>query len=229
MASVHSPSTSMTDAPPKASAQRGPFWRRPFRIIRQHMRAYLIINAAAYGLFIIGVAIGLIFPDLNALRAASLETDGTGELVRWLVTTPPLFALTILAVNLFRLSLLTIVLPSVIVPFAGLAFFGYWAVETGITLVPASPERWVVLIPHSLTLVIEFQAYILLLLGVYLLGTHWLFPRTVGAKNRRQGYVRGLQRLGLLALPALALLVLGAVWEAYSLRYFLNPLIELLL
>lgn len=85
------------------------------------------------------------------------------------------------------------------------------------------------LIPHSLTLVIEFQAYVLLLLGAYLLGRHWLFPRTIGAKNRRQGYVRGLQRIGLLALPALALLIVGAVWEAYSLRYFVYPLSQLLL
>ncbi|MFC7641696.1 stage II sporulation protein M [Streptosporangium lutulentum] len=198
-------------------------------MIRENMRAYLVVNAAAYGLAIIGFVIGLVFPDLSAARSASLEEDGTGELVRWLVNTPPLFALTILGVNLFRLSALTIVLPSLIVPFAGLAFFGYWSVETGITLVPASPQGWVALIPHSLTLVIEFQAYVLLLLGAYLLGRHWLFPRTVGAKNRRQGYVRGLQRIGLLALPALALLIVGAVWEAYSLRYFVYPLSQLLL
>lgn len=206
-----------------------PFWRRPFRLLREHMRAYLIINAAAYGLAIIGFAIGLVFPELQAARSASLEEDGTGDLVRWLVNIPPLFALTILGVNLFRLSLLTIVVPSLIVPFAGLAFFGYWAVETGITLVPTSPQGWVALIPHSLTLVIEFQAYVLLVLGAYLMGRHWLFPRTVGAKNRRQGYVRGLRRIGLLALPALALLIVGAVWEAYSLRYFVHPLSQLLL
>lgn len=85
------------------------------------------------------------------------------------------------------------------------------------------------LIPHSLTFVIELQAYILLLLGAYLLGKYWLLPRTIGAKNRRQGYLRGLQRIGLLALPALVLLIIGAVWEAYSLRYFIHPLSELLL
>ena len=204
-------------------------WRRPFRIIRDNRRAYLIINVAAYGLALIGFAVGLLFPHLNAAQAAGLEADGTGELVRWLVNTPPLFALTILGVNVFRLSLLTIVLPSLIVPFAGLAFFGYWAVETGITLVPASAEGWVALIPHSLTFVIELQAYILLLLGAYLLGKYWLRPRAIGAKNRRQGYLRGLQRIGLLALPALALLIIGAVWEAYSLRYFVYPLSQLLL
>lgn len=206
-----------------------PFWRRPFRVIRQNMRAYLILNAAAYGLAVIGFVIGLVFPDLNAARAAALEDDGTGELVRWLVTVPPLFALAILGVNVFRLSLLTIVLPSLVVPFAGLAFFGYWAVETGITLVPALPTAWVALIPHSLTFLIELQAYVLLLLGSYLLGRSWLLPRTVGARNRRQGYLRGLQRISLLALPALALLIVGAVWEAYSLRYLVGPLAQLLL
>jgi hypothetical protein len=205
------------------------FRRRPFRVIRENLAAYLVINVAAYGLAIIGFVIGLVFPDLNAARAASLEADGTGELVRWLVNIPPLFALAILGVNLVRLSLLTIVLPSLVVPFAGLAFFGYWAVETGITLAPATPEGWVALIPHSLTVIIEFQAYVLLLLGAYLLGRYWLSPRTVGAKNRRQGYLRGLQRIGLLALPALALLVVGAVWEAYSLRYLVYPLGQLLL
>lgn len=214
----------LTEAHPRV-----PFWRRPFRLIRENLRAYLILNAAAYGLALIGFVIGLLFPDLNAARAAALEDDGTGELVRWLLNTPPLFALTILGVNLFRLSLLTIVIPSLIVPFAGLAFFGYWAVETGITLVPASDQGWVALIPHSLTVVIEFQAYILLLLGAYLLGRSWLFPRTVGAASRRQGYVRGLQRIGLLALPALVLLIVGAIWEAYSLRYFVHPLSQLLL
>ncbi|WP_223623499.1 stage II sporulation protein M [Microbacterium sp. EST19A] len=208
---------------------RVPLWRRPFQVIRANRPAYLIINAAAYGLAIIGFVIGILFPDLNAARVTALEDDGTGELVRWLVTIPPLFALMILGVNLFRLSLLTIVLPSLVVPFAGLAFFGYWAVETGITLAPATPERWVGLIPHSLTFIIELQAYVLLLLGAFILGRNWLFPRRVGAKNRRQGYVRGLKQLGLLALPALVLLIVGALWEAYSLRYFIHPLSQWLL
>lgn len=206
-----------------------PFWRRPFRIVRENRRAYLIINLAAYGLAVIGFIIGLIFPELNTARVTALEDDGTAELVGWLVGIPPLFALTILGVNVFRLSLLTIVLPSLIVPFAGLAFFAYWAVETGITLVPATPQLWVALIPHSLTFVIELQAYVLLLLGAFLLGKYWLRPRTVGAKNRRQGYLWGLKRIGLLALPALTLLIVGSVWEAYSLRYLIHPLGELLL
>ncbi|MGM1016664.1 MAG: stage II sporulation protein M [Actinomycetota bacterium] len=208
---------------------RVPFWRRPFRIIRENRRAYLLINLGAYGLGLIGFVIGLLFPELNQARTTALVDDGTADLVGWLVTIPPLFALAILGVNLFRLSILTILLPSLVVPFAGLAFFAYWAVETGITLAPADSRGWVMLIPHSLTVIIEFQAYVIFLLGAYLLGRYWLRPRDIGAKNRRQGYVRGLRAIGLLALPALTLLIVGAVWEAYSLRYFIHPLTQFLL
>ncbi|WP_308798699.1 hypothetical protein [Agromyces silvae] len=209
--------------------ERVRLWRRPFRVIRENLRVYLIINAAAYGLALIGFSLGLLFPDLVAERAVGLEEDGTGELVRTLFETPPLFALVIFAVNVFGLAGLRIVLPSLIVPFAGLPLFGYWAVTTGVTIVPTSAPGWVLFIPHSLTLVIEFQAYVLLLLGAYLIGKGWLVPRSVGAANRRRGYLFGLRRLGLLALPALVLFVIGAVWEAYSLRYLVGPLGELLL
>lgn len=218
-----------TDSISTARPVRVPFWRRPFRIIRENRRAYLFINLGAYGLGLIGFVIGLLFPELNQARATALVNNGTADLVGWLVTIPPLFALAILGVNLFQLSLLTILLPSLIVPFAGLAFFAYWVVETGITLAPADPGGWVRLIPHSLTVIIEFQAYVILLLGAYLLGRYWLRPRDIGAKNRRQGYVRGLRAIGLLALPALTLLIVGAVWEAYSLRYFIHPLTQFLL
>lgn len=207
---------SMTSSSDPTSVPRTPFWRRPARIVRENWSAYLTLNAASYGLFLVGFVLGLLFPELNTARATSIEDDGTGDLVRGLVSTPPLFALMILVVNVIRLSLATIVLPSLVVPFAGLAFFGYWAVETGVTLVPGSSDGWVALIPHSLTVLIELQAYILLLLGVVLFGRSWLAPATVGAMNRRRGYLSGLQRIGLLALPAFALLVIGAIWRSFA-------------
>lgn len=204
-------------------------WRRPFTLIRENLRTYVFITASTYGLMLIGFAVGLLFPALPAARAATLSTDGTGDLVGAVAASAPLFALVILAVNVLRLSLLTIVLPSLIVPFAGLAFFGYWLVETGITLVPSTSLAWVAMIPHSLTVLIELQAYALLALGVFLLGRAWIRPARVGAQTRRAGYLRGLRSLGILAIPAFVLLVIGAVWEAYSLRYLVFPLSELLL
>ncbi|EZP28396.1 stage II sporulation protein M [Microbacterium oleivorans] len=220
----------MTSSPASTlPAAAVPFWRRPFRLIRDNRRVYLLLNVATYGVFIVGFLVGLVFPDLRAAQAQGLEDDGTGDLVRSVFANPPLFAALILGVNVFRLSLLTIVLPSLVVPFAGLALFGYWVAETGITLAPDSPTGWVALIPHSLTLIIELQAYILFVLGAWLLGRNWVRPRAVGESLHRRGYVRGLQSIGLLALPALILLVIGALWEAYSLRYLIHPLSQWLL
>lgn len=202
---------------------------RPFRIMGENVKVYLVANAAAYGVFLVGFGLGLAFPQLSEAQLTRLEDDGTADLVRSLIANPWLFALTILGVNTLKMGVLTIVAPSMIVPFAGIALFAYWALTTGMTLVPANDIGWVALIPHSLTLIVELQAYLLLLLGVYLLGKHWLRPHAVGAENRRQGYLRGLRDLGWLALPALALFVIGAVYEAFSLRYFVHPLAEWLL
>lgn len=202
---------------------------QPVRIVRENRRVYLLLNVATYGICLIGFAVGLMFPELVQARVASMEEDGTSDLVLSIFSQPWLFALTILGVNVFRLSALTIVLPSLVVPFAGVAAFGVWVAVTGISLAPTSETGWVAMIPHSLTVIIEFQAYILLALGAFLIGKYWLFPRTIDAKNRRQGYLLGLQKLGWLALPAFALLIIGAIWEAFSLVYMVGPLSRLLL
>jgi Stage II sporulation protein M len=213
---------------PETTTARLTAWR-PFGIIRADARAYLLLNAGAYGLFLIGFGVGMAFPHLSQAQQTRLTDDGTVDLVQSLINNPWLFALTILAVNTLKMGALTIVLPSLIVPFAGIALFGYWSYTTGVTLVPVSDIGWVALIPHSVTVIIEFQAYILFLMGAYLLGKCWMWPRTAGIDSRRQGYVRGLRQLGWLALPAAILLVVGAVYEAFSLRYLVHPLAEWLL
>ena len=212
-----------------ADGSRRPPGSGRLRLVRTHLRLYAAINAGAYGLFVVGFLLGLVVPELSADRAQSLEDDGTGALVRRLVETPPLFAATILGVNVVRLGLMTIVLPSLVIPFAGLVAFAWWSVQTGITLVPAAPAGWVALIPHSLTVLIELQAYVLLLLGAALLGRAWVQPASVAAGTRREAYLRGLQHLGRLATAAVCLLVVGAVWEAVSLRYLVRPLQLMLL
>ena len=202
---------------------------RAVAIVADNARAYLALNVAMYGLFLAGFIVGLTFPHLSRAQVTRLDDNGTTDLVQSLIDRPWLFAVTILGVNVIRMSVLTIVLPSLVVPFAGIALFAYWVFTTGITLVPASDLGWVALIPHSLTLVIELQAYLVLLLGVYLLGRNWIRPGTAGADNRRGGYLYGLRQLGRLAVLAAVLLVIGAVYEAFSLRYLVHPLAQWLL
>jgi hypothetical protein len=195
--------------------------RRAFGIVREQRRAYVALNAMAYGLLAVGLVVGALFPALNAGLTGSMDDGGTTDLVVSLLERPWLFAATILVVNVVRVVLASILLPSMVVPFAGIVVFAHFAVTTGITLAPVDHATTMTLIPHSLTMVIEFQAYVLLLLGAYVLGRSWLRPATIGAETRRGGYVRALREIGVLAVPAAVLFVVGAVYEALSLTYLL--------
>lgn len=218
------------ESEPRSGSSAPPEPRRlfgtSFRVIRANLRAYLVLNAVVYGLMLAGFALALVFPALNAERVRMLDEDGTTGLVLSLLETPWLFALTILGVNTLTVGAAQILLPSMIVPFAGVAIFAYRAFILGVTLAPADRTGWIAFIPHSLTVLVEFQAYVLLVLGAYLIGRSWLRPRTAGAKNRRQGYVRGLQLAGWVSLPALGLLVIGAIYEAFSLAYLVPILLR---
>lgn len=203
-----------------------PLVRAPLQILRTHRRAYLLANLVFYGLVLGGFALGLAVPELAAGRAEGLETDGTADLVGRLLSNVWLFAAMILGVNTITVGLASIVLPSLVIPFLGIAVFAYRAVVIGVTLAPTDQSTWIVLIPHSLTLVIEFQAYILLVLGAYLLGRAWITPSFVEETSRVRAYGTGLRLLGVLALTALALLVVGALYEAFTLRYLVPVMLR---
>jgi hypothetical protein len=197
---------------------------RPFRIIRADLRAYLLVNALVYGVLLLGMALGALFPALHAMRSASFAGGGSGALVEAVIGNPWVFGTVIFLVNVFPTALLLITLPSLVVPFAGLVVFAIKTIDLGVQLAPVDTTSQLTLIPHSLTLLIEFQAYALVMFGAYLLGRSWLRPETAEVPTRRQGYVRGLSRLGQLWFPALALLVIGAAYEAIEI-YFLVPLV----
>jgi hypothetical protein len=205
------------------------FYRKPFQIIRANLRPFLVINAIVFGSLIIGLVTAMIFPGLGASSNATLESSGQSDLVRSLFENTWLFALVILAVNVFTAAGLWIVLPSLVVPFAAVPLFAYKTFTLGMGLFPTTELAAVGSIPHSLTALIEFEAYALLVFGAYILGRSWLRPATIGAPNHRQGYVHGLRQFGWLGLAAFVLLIIGAIWEAYSLRYLVHPLSELLL
>lgn len=202
--------------------------RKPFQIIRANFRAYLIINAILYGLVFTGMVAATVFPNLGATQVAIQEDNGTADLVRSLFNNPWLFSLTILGVNVMT-GALRIVLPSLLVPFAGIAMFAYKTFTLGLVMAPTTKIMTVALIPHSLTILIEFQAYALLMFGAYILGRSWVRPATIDARNHRQGYVRGLKQLGWLSLATLPLFIIGAIWEAFSLRYLVPLLTQWLL
>lgn len=153
--------------------------RRPFQIIRADRGAYLLVTLFVYGAFLLGMALGVLFPGLHAARTASFADGPQGALVEAVVGNGWLFAAVIFLVNVFPTALLLITLPSLVIPFAGLAVFTLKTIDLGITLAPVDATSRLTLIPHSLTLLIEFQAYVLVMFGAYLLGRSWLRPTTV--------------------------------------------------
>src|SRR5687768_12341496 len=100
-------------------------FRRALRTIQANRRAYLALNVILYGSVLVGFGTGLLFPGLTAAQKESFEDGGQADLVRSLLENPWLFALAILANNALRAGLLNIVLPSMLVPFAGVVWFVY--------------------------------------------------------------------------------------------------------
>lgn len=198
-------------------------FRRPFQIVRAGLPAYLAMNAVAYGFFLVGMAMTLLFPDLQEVRFDPLQsaesTESTVEAVSASFWT---FAGAILVINVVATALLQIVLPSLIVPFLGIVIFAVRAFGFGVTLAPVNDAVARILVPHSVTLLIELQAYVLVMLGAYLVGKFWLRPSTAGVSTRRQGYHHGLRQLGWLSVPAIALFIVGALYEAYEILYLIE-------
>jgi len=164
-----------------------PFPSTPLQTIRNEIRPFLIVNAIALGLFLVGFVLGLVFPELVQAQADDFEASGQTDLLLRVFQNPWLFALVIFAVNTFTVGAAMIVLPSMVAPCLGSPVFAWTAVNIGMAIAPTTPTLWVGFIPHSLTLIIEFEAYALLMLGAWILGRSWLRPGTIGATTRRQG------------------------------------------
>lgn len=202
---------------------------RPVGILQAHRRAYVGLNVFYYAL----IVVGMIYAAMNpALQQSLMESVGTafsqgpfGALTDAYVNAKIFEAtgLTFL-VNLFIGSLGTITLPSLLVPFSGLLMGAYRAFLWGLIYAPTSPEMQTILLPHSLTLILEGQAYILAMLGVVIQGRGLLSPRSVGAASRRQGLWMGIQLSAQLYVLVILVLAVAAIYEVLEAVWLLATL-----
>jgi len=159
------------------------------RIIKEFRRSYVVLNLVYYGLVICGMAYATFNPSLqqsllDAVKSAFSQGPFSpvagaysgGQVLPAMVLT--------FVVNLAIGSFLWITLPSLVLPFSGLLTGGFRAVLWGLLFSPSSPEMSVVMIPHSLTLILEGQAYILAMLAAYVQGKAFLWPGAL--EDRRQ-------------------------------------------
>lgn len=207
--------------------------QRGITLIREHWRAYLAINIVYYGLMIACMLVVVIFPDLQhwllqtVKQAASAPIDGVMPRVFAAYANHNFLAALAITfvVNLVIGALLSITIPSLILPFSGFLIALYRAALWGLLLSPADPQlRWI-MIPHSLTLLIEGQAYVIAMLAAWQQGLALLRPSTVGATTRRQALATGLKRTTVLYVLIVILLAVAAVYEAFECIY-LVPLLK---
>lgn len=216
-----------------ASARQPNFFARllaqPLTIIADHRRAYITINLVYYSLILVGMVYAAYDP---ALQKSIMEAAGTA------FTQGPLAAVTdaylntqvlsatllTFGVNLAIGSMATITLPSLIVPFSGLLMGAYRALLWGLIYSPTTPEMQTILLPHALTLILEGQAYILVMLGAYLQGRAFLLPKTVGATSHRKGYWQGLMLTFRLYILVILVLLGVAIYEVLEATWLLSVL-----
>jgi hypothetical protein len=197
------------------------FIRRPIEIIKENKNVYFIINAVYYGLVILGMIIVSTNPELQKQLKTAVNQEFTsgplsslGEAYTGgkLLTA---MALTFL-INLLFGTFLVITLPSAFIPFFGLLMGVFRATMWGLVLSPSDPDMRGAMIPHSLTLLIEGQAYIVAMLAVYLHGKSFLFPKSAGMESHWSGYKHGLKQTAWLYAPVVILLAVAAVYEAFD-------------
>ncbi len=194
--------------------------RSAWGIVREHRRPYVVLNGVYYGLVVLGMIYVAFFnPALqeqllqgveDALTEGPLAVVGGAYLGRNVLAA----AVVTFVVNLLAGSLLYITLPSLVIPFAGVVLGSYRAVLWGLLLAPTSAELALVMIPHSLVLLLEGQAYILAMLAVYVHGKSFLRPQSVGLTSHARGYLAGLKLSARLYILVLIVLAVAATYEA---------------
>jgi hypothetical protein len=194
-------------------------------IVRRNWQAYITINAVYYGLVIVAMFFAASHPETQTRMLEHIRKAfaGGGPLasVSSAYQGGNLWAAVLLTfvVNLFIGSLLTITIPSMIVPFSGFLMGVTRAILWGLLLSPAEPKLRGAMIPHSLTLILEGQAYILALLAAYVSGTAFLQPSSVGVETHGGGYLTGLKQTGSLYILVVLLLAVAAIYEAMEVIY----------
>lgn len=192
-----------------------------FALIRRHKTAYIVLNLACYGLIAGMMLIATLFPELRVgaqtvtdtnadpLNGMFVATYGVGNVLGAAAAT--------LFVNLIFGAVLTLSVPSLVIPFFAVASMLLRVSSWGLIFAPTKVDDLAWFIPHIITAVIEAQGYILAALAGWIHGRMFLFPRRFHLAGRRAGYRAGLRAVLRLYPLAIAVLTIAALWEAIEL------------
>ncbi len=196
-------------------------------LLRRHSRSYLILNLAFYGLVAFGTLIAFANPGAQqSLTQMILQGFGAPPLSfakdAYLSKNVPEAALVTFLVNSIFGSFLTITVPSLVIPFVGVVIGLYRALVWGIALAPTSPELAAAMVPHSLTLLLEGQGYILAMFAAHLLWVSAFGGFRKEAAGFLAGYREGLRATLTTYRLVILLLAVAAVYEAFEVIYLVG-------
>jgi hypothetical protein len=202
---------------------------QPLQIIRAHKRAYVVLNIFYYACILLGMVYAAFNPAFQQMLLQQVGTafsQGPLQAVTDAYVNTQIAQATALTflVNLVIGSFGTITLPSLIIPCSGFLMGAYRAVLWGLIYAPTTSEMQVVLLPHSLTLLLEGQAYVLAMFAAFVHAKAFLSPRSVDANSRGAGYWIGLKMTAQLYVLVIGVLLIAAIYEvleaALILAYF---------
>lgn len=189
-----------------------------------HRKALVAVNLVYLGAITLGVALTAVEPTLQKTLLQQVgESFSTG--LRPVVEAYtqgrllPAILLTF-AVNLFAGSLLVITLPSLVVPFWGILMGVYRGLLWGILFSPLGGIFDLGYLPHVLTGLIEGEAYVVAMLGVWL----WWWPVVRTSGQRWRLWREGLLLQGRIYLAVTLLLAVAAVYEVLEVIYLIPRL-----
>ena len=192
--------------------------RDAWELIKENRTAYLVINAVYYGLVVLGMVYVGFNQPLQQMLLKSIGQAFTAGPLSIVGTTYdkaqifPAIGLTFI-VNLLLGSIAEITVPSLVIPFSGFLMGIIRAVLWGLILSPAAPSLRLAMIPHSLTLLLEGQGYILALFAAYLQARAFLWPKSANVEGHLRGYLEGLKRTGKVYLLVTLVLAVSAIYE----------------
>ena len=98
------------------------------------------------------------------------------------------------------------------------------AVAWGLVLAPTSPELALAMIPHSLTLILEGQGYILAIFVVFLQWKGIIWPSSIGEEKRSKAYLTGIKETMSMYILVALVLAVSAIYEAFEVIYIVGTL-----
>ena len=197
-----------------------------FAPVLAHRRALLWMNLLYFGALAVGVLYTLVDPSA---QRALIDAVGVGySQAGPLNTLADAYAhgqvlsaigLTFL-VNLVVGSLGYLSVPSLVIPFGGLLVGIGRAVLWGVLFAPTAGIWGVELVPHIGTMIVEGEAYVVAMLGVWL----WWWPVVTTPGARTSVWLAGLKLQARIYLAVATLLALAAVYEALEVIFLVIPL-----